>query len=107
MIAVFQPHLYSRTLALKERFGIALSIADVVVVTDVYGAREDPIAGVTGKLIVEEVCKASPTSRVAYMPRLDDAASFVRGIARGGDVVISLGAGDITTLPERIRSVRL
>lgn len=103
VIAVFQPHLYSRTLALKERFGIALSIADVVVVTDVYGAREDPIAGVTGKLIVEEVCKASPTSRVAYMPRLDDAASFIRGIANRGDVVIGLGAGDITTLPDRIR----
>lgn len=104
VIAVFQPHLYSRTMALKERFGLALSIADVVVVTDVYGAREDPIAGVTGKLIVEEVCKASPARRVAFMPRLDDAASFVRSIAKPGDVVIGLGAGDITTLPDRIRS---
>lgn len=104
VIAVFQPHLYSRTLALKERFGVALSAADVVVVTDVYAAREDPIPGVTGKLIVEEVCKAAPRKRVAYMPRLNEAASFVRSIAKPGDVVIGLGAGDVTTLPERIRS---
>lgn len=102
VVAVFQPHLYSRTQTLWREFGIALSAADVVVVTDVYGAREDPVPGVTGKLIVESVCETAPGLKVAYTPRLNDAARYLQDVARPGDLVLSLGAGDITTLFDRL-----
>jgi UDP-N-acetylmuramate--alanine ligase len=102
VVAVFQPHLYSRTQALRREFGEALAKADVVVVTDVYGAREEPMPGVTGKLVADAVCEVSPRRRVAYLPRLDDAAVFVRDQVRPGDLVLSLGAGDVTTLHDRL-----
>lgn len=102
ILAVFQPHLYSRTMSLWREFGSALASADVVVVTDVYAAREEPIPGVTGKLVVESVCEAAPGKRVAYLPKLREAAEFVTHNARPGDLVLSMGAGDITTLAEEI-----
>jgi len=102
VLAVFQPHLYSRTQAMWQAFGSALAQADVVVVTDVYGAREQPVPGVTGKLIVDAVCEARPACRVAYFPRLEEAAGYVRSVLRAGDLVLSMGAGDITTLPQRV-----
>ena len=102
VIAVFQPHLYSRTQALWREFGEALSAADVVVVTDVYGAREDPVPGVTGKLIVESICETAPGRKVAYLPRLDEAARYLRSVVRDDDLVLTLGAGDVTTLHDRL-----
>ena len=102
VIAVFQPHLYSRTQAMWRSFGSALASADVVVVTDVYGAREQPVPGVTGKLIVDAACEAMPGRQVAYLPRLEEAAGYVRAHLRAGDLVLGMGAGDITTLPQRI-----
>lgn len=102
ILAVFQPHLYSRTMSLWREFGSALSSADIVVVTDIYPAREDPIPGVTGKLVVEAACEEAPGKRVVYMPSLDQAAEFVRNNARPGDLVLSMGAGDITTLAEEV-----
>jgi UDP-N-acetylmuramate--alanine ligase len=102
VVAVFQPHLYSRTQALWREFGASLAAADVVVVTDVYGAREDPVPGVTGKLIVESVCEAAPGRKVAYLPKLNDAARYVRAAVRPGDLILTLGAGDITTLHDRL-----
>lgn len=102
VIAVFQPHLYSRTQALWREFGTSLSAADVVVVTDVYGAREDPIPGVTGKLIVDAISEAAPGLQVEYAPRLDDAARYVRSIVRPDDLILTLGAGDITSLHDRL-----
>ena len=102
IVAVFQPHLYSRTQALRHEFGEALAKADLVVVTDVYGAREEPLPGVTGKLVSDAVCEVAPGRRVAYLPRLDDAAGYVRTQSRPGDLVLSLGAGDVTTLHDRV-----
>lgn len=102
VVAVFQPHLYSRTQALWRQFGRSLSRADLVVVTDVYGAREQPLPGVTGKLIVDSVCESSPGKRVAYLPRLDEAAEYLRLALRPGDLLLGLGAGDVTTLPDRL-----
>lgn len=102
IVAVFQPHLYSRTRDLWREFGAALSSADVIVVTDVYGAREDPIPGITGKLIVESVCEHAPGKSVVYMPRLNDAARYLRKVAREDDLILTLGAGDITTLHDRL-----
>ncbi|MEX2587276.1 MAG: UDP-N-acetylmuramate--L-alanine ligase [Actinomycetota bacterium] len=102
VLAVFQPHLYSRTQDLRDDFGIALGKADFIVVTDVYGAREEPVPGVTGKLVVEAVGEAVPGRRVAYLPKLSEAARYLAGVVRPGDLVITLGAGDVTTLHDRL-----
>jgi UDP-N-acetylmuramate--alanine ligase len=102
IIAVFQPHLYSRTKDLATDFGDALAGADLVVVTDVYGAREDPIPGVSGKMVVDALCDVAPGMRVAYLPKLDDASSYVASEMRSGDLILTLGAGDITFLSERL-----
>ena len=96
LIVVFQPHLYSRTETFAAQFGAALGGADVVVVLDVYGAREDPRPGVSGELIARAV--PAGTASVLYHPERSSAASFVAGLVRGGDVVITMGAGDITTV---------
>ncbi|MBB1052790.1 Mur ligase family protein, partial [Dietzia sp. B44] len=97
LIAVFQPHLYSRTRIFAEEFGRALSLADEVVVLDVYGAREQPEEGVDGGLVTRHV-----SSPAHHVPDLDTALSTVLGIIRPDDVVFTLGAGDITTLGPRI-----
>lgn len=102
VVAVFQPHLYSRTRDLQDEFGIALGKADLIVVTDVYGAREDPVPGVTGKLVVEALGDFTPGRRVAYLPKLSEAASYLRQVVRPGDLVLTLGAGDVTTLHDRL-----
>ncbi|MFT4126486.1 MAG: UDP-N-acetylmuramate--L-alanine ligase [Gordonia sp. (in: high G+C Gram-positive bacteria)] len=91
VIAVFQPHLYSRTQEFAAQFAAALGIADEVIVADVYGAREEPIPGVSGALIADQL--AEPGRFVADLSTL---AEVVAGVARPGDIVLTLGAGDIT-----------
>ena len=76
--------------------GESLMTADVVVVTDVYGAGEEPVPGVTGKLVVEALAEASPGKRVIYLPRRSEVAAFLAREVRPGDLVLTLGAGDIT-----------
>ncbi|MFJ9786123.1 UDP-N-acetylmuramate--L-alanine ligase [Amycolatopsis sp. NPDC101161] len=97
VIVVFQPHLYSRTKAFSAEFAEALSQADEVVVLDVYGAREEPEPGVTGALIADAV-----TVPVHYEPAFDVAAGLVAGLARAGDLVVTMGAGDVTQLGPEI-----
>jgi UDP-N-acetylmuramate--alanine ligase len=94
VIAVFQPHLYSRTRILAQGFGSALSLADEVIVLDVYGAREDPEPGVTGKLVADAV----PGGRARFAPHRDGVAPQVAALAQPGDVVLTMGAGDVTAL---------
>ena len=94
--AVFQPHLYSRTQRFSDEFGRALAKADVAVVTDVFGAREEPVPGITGELVAEAVTAAGGS--VHYVPRRRDLAAFVAPLVRPGDLVLSMGAGDITLL---------
>jgi len=100
VIAVFQPHRYTRTASLWRDFAGAFDGADVVVLTDVYPAGERPIAGVSGRLVVHAVIDASPTLPVTYLPRVADLVDVPRRLARPGDVVLTLGAGDLTTLPD-------
>jgi UDP-N-acetylmuramate--alanine ligase len=95
VVAVFQPHLYSRTRYLQREFGRALTLADLAVVTDIYPAREEPEPGVTGKLVVDAFLAERPAGPVAYMPRLPDAVRFLRDHVGDGDLVITLGAGDV------------
>lgn len=104
VVTVFQPHLYSRTRSLAREFGEALALSDAVVVTDVFGAREEPIPGVTGKLVADAVCEAAPGKRVAYLPGLGGVPRYLGGIVREDDVILMLGAGDIGELAGRIAS---
>ena len=96
-IVVFQPHLYSRTQAFAREFGNALSTADEVFVLDVYAAREQPIAGVSGRSIVEHI-----TVPVHYVPDFSAVADRVAEVARPGDVGVTMGAGDVTLLGREI-----
>jgi UDP-N-acetylmuramate--alanine ligase len=96
LIVAFQPHLYSRTREFAGEFGTALALADEVVVLDVYGAREDPIPGVTGGLVADAV--GLPPERVHYVPQCKEAASVLAKLAESGDIVITMGAGDITVV---------
>jgi UDP-N-acetylmuramate--alanine ligase len=98
VVAVFQPHRYSRTATLWPLFADAFVDADVVVITDVYAAGETPRPGVSGELVVHAVLDAHPRARVVYLPRRDDLVRFLTSELRAGDVCLTLGAGDITTL---------
>ncbi|MGC5014030.1 UDP-N-acetylmuramate--L-alanine ligase [Streptosporangium sp. DT93] len=100
VIAVFQPHLYSRTRFFADEFGVALGLADEAIVLDVYGAREDPEPGVSGALVAGKV--ALPAERVAYAPDRDGVPALVAARARPGDIVLTMGAGDVTELGPRI-----
>ncbi len=95
VLVLFQPHLYSRTRHLSHEFARALSSADAVAVTDVYAAREEPAEGVTGKLVVDALAELRPGMPVAWTPQLEDGVRFLAGRARRGDVVLTLGAGDV------------
>jgi UDP-N-acetylmuramate--alanine ligase len=100
VVVAFQPHLYSRTRQFAAEFGTALGIADEVVVLDVYGAREDPVPGVSGALIADAV--PLPAERVRFVPRWEDVPSVVAGLAAPGDLVVTMGAGDVTVLAPEI-----
>ena len=96
LVVAFQPHLYSRTRDFAAEFGTALALADVVMVLDVYGAREDPLPGVTGALIAQSV--PLPAGCVHYEPYWAQVPVLLADLARPGDVVITMGAGDVTLL---------
>ena len=92
VLVLFQPHLYSRTRHLAHELGVALSSADAVCVTDVYAAREDPIAGVSGRLVVAEL---GPGVRAGWAPAVEDGARVLAAWARPGDLALTVGAGDV------------
>lgn len=98
VIVVFQPHLYSRTKAFAAEFAAALGVADVVFVLDVYGAREEPEPGVTGALIAERV----EGSSTQYEPAFDRVSTVVAELAKPGDLIVTMGAGDVTQLGPEI-----
>jgi UDP-N-acetylmuramate--alanine ligase len=91
LIAAYQPHVYERTRHLSRELGEALGLADMAVVTDVIGERDDPRPGVTGKLVLDSVPAGV---RRGWAPTLDDAARLVLAWARPGDVVVTLGVGE-------------
>jgi UDP-N-acetylmuramate--alanine ligase len=102
VVAVFQPHRYSRTAALHDEFGRAFADADVVVVTDVYGAGEEPLPGITGKLVADSVCVHVPGKTIAYLPHRDELVGYLCALARPGDALLTLGAGDVTTVGDEV-----
>jgi UDP-N-acetylmuramate--alanine ligase len=107
LIALVQPHRYTRVQALWRELGASVGGADLVVVTDVYGAAQDPIPGVTGELVADGVRQTFPSTPVVYLPHRSEVLDFLVGEVRGGDLLVTMGCGDVWMLGdaamERIR----
>ncbi len=111
IVAVFQPHRYTRTAALAESFASAFCDADLVFVTDVYSAGEPPVPGVSGRLVADAVDRHAAErhhrgEHVFYVPSRDGLRAAVAAALRPGDLCVTLGAGDLTTLPEELVALR-
>jgi len=103
LVVVFQPHRYTRTHLLARELGEALAAADEIVLTEVYGAGEAPIPGATVETVAEAARRATDRP-VHVVATLDDVVPFVAGLARPGDLIVTLGAGSIGTIPGRLLS---
>lgn len=97
VLVLFQPHLYSRTIHLAHEFGEALAAADAVAVAEIYRAREEPVPGVTGQLVVDAIALRRPGLPLAWTPALADGARWLARHAREGDAILTVGAGDVET----------
>ncbi len=102
VVCVFQPHRYSRTAALWADFADAFDAADLLVVTDIYASGEAPRPGVSGMLVANAVLDAHPWRRLAYLPHRADQVAYLASELRPGDLCLTLGAGDLTTLPDEL-----
>lgn len=100
LVALFQPHLYSRTRDFAEDFGRALSACDVAVVTDVYPSREKPIPGITGELVAVSARQAGH-ARVVYVPEKEKVVGELERLVISGDLLLTMGAGDVVKLGEK------
>jgi UDP-N-acetylmuramate--alanine ligase len=103
VVCVFQPHRYSRTEAVGRDFAHAFDGADLLAVTDVFAAGEAPRPGVSGRLVLDAVLEARPWRPVAYLPRRADQVAWLAAVLRPGDLCLTLGAGDLTSLPDEIQ----
>jgi UDP-N-acetylmuramate--alanine ligase len=103
VVCVFQPHRYSRTEALWPDFADAFGDADLLVVTDIYPSGEAPRPGISGQLVAQAVLDAHPWRRLAYLPRRSDIVGYLAQELRAGDLCLTLGAGDLTSLPEEVQ----
>ena len=100
LVVLFQPHLYSRTLHLGAELGEALAAADAAVVTEIYAAREEPLPGITGKVVVDRLADVRPGMPIGWAPSLPDAARLAASFARPGGALLTAGAGNVdSTLP--------
>ena len=104
VVCVFQPHRFSRISALWQDFADAFGEADLLVVTDIYPAGEAPRPGVSGKLIVNAVLDAHPWRPLAYLPKRPDLVPYLRSVLRPGDLCLTLGAGDLTSLADEVQA---
>jgi UDP-N-acetylmuramate--alanine ligase len=95
LLVLFQPHLYSRTRHLTRELAAALASADVVAVAEIYPAREEPVEGVSGKLVVDALTELRPGLAVAWTPSVEEGARFLAGLVRPGDRALTIGAGDV------------
>jgi UDP-N-acetylmuramate--alanine ligase len=102
VVAVFQPHRYTRTAELGEEFGAAFGDADLTIVTDVYGAGEAPVPGVSGQMVADAVHRSFPDMPVIYVAGRADLRRTVAEILEDGDLCCTLGAGDLTSLPDEL-----
>jgi UDP-N-acetylmuramate--alanine ligase len=106
IVAVFQPNRYNRMAEMWREYADAFEAADVVVLTDIYPSGTEPIPGVTGKLVVNAVLDAHPDARVVWLPRRDELVDFLARTVSDGDVCISMGCGDVASLPDEVLAAR-
>ncbi|HEX3088145.1 MAG TPA: UDP-N-acetylmuramate--L-alanine ligase [Ilumatobacteraceae bacterium] len=106
LVAVFQPNRFNRMAIMSPAYRDAFVDADLVVLTDIYASGTAPIPGVTGKLVVNAVLDAHPTTRLAWMPRRADLIDYLAKELRDGDVCISMGCGDVASLPDELMQRR-
>jgi UDP-N-acetylmuramate--alanine ligase len=106
IIAVFQPNRYNRMAEIWREYADCFEVADLVVLTDIYSSGTTPIPGVTGKLVVNAVLDAHPDQRVVWLPRRDELVDYLAKHVRSGDVCLSMGCGDIATLPDEVLAAR-
>jgi len=104
LVVVFQPHRYSRIAALGEQFADAFSGADAVVITDIFSAGEAALPGVTGRVVADAVARAHPSLDVAYVPGRAELRAHVAAMLVPGDLCLTLGAGDLTSLPDELQA---
>jgi UDP-N-acetylmuramate--alanine ligase len=100
-IVVFQPHRYSRTQLLLEEFSGCFEKADYLVITDIYAASEQPIEGVDAQLLLKKIKQANPGKQAVYVAK-EELTGFIIGLVRPGDLVVTLGAGDITKIADEL-----
>jgi UDP-N-acetylmuramate--alanine ligase len=103
LIALVQPHRYSRVQALWRELGASVAAADLVVVTDVYGASQPPIPGVTGQLVADGVALASPDTPTVYLPHRREVVEYLAATVEPGDLVVTMGCGDVWMLGDATR----
>ncbi len=102
VVAVFQPHRYSRLSNLLGTFGQCFTESDLLIITDVYGAGEQPLPGVNGKAIIDEIIEEGFEKKLIYIPKLDDVTRYLDTNIKEGDMVLLMGAGDITRVTEEL-----
>ena len=105
-VAVFQPNRYNRMALMWQEYADAFVDADLVVLTEIFASGTQPIPGITGKLVVNAVLDAHPSTRLVWLPRRDDLVEFLARELRDGDVSISMGCGDIASLPDEVAARR-
>lgn len=98
VVVAFQPHRYTRVQNLAHEFGNAFQHADRVIILDVYSAGEAPIPGVSGRTIVESILQQHPRAQVAFIPHRQEITPYLKTICRPGDILLTMGAGDVTTV---------
>jgi UDP-N-acetylmuramate--alanine ligase len=101
IVAVFQPHRYSRTRLLLEEFALSFDLADYLIITDIYPAGESPIAAVSAQAIYEKIKLHSPEKKIYYLPK-DELVGYLLGLIRPGDLVLTMGAGDIVGVADEL-----
>ena len=106
VVAVFQPNRFNRIVTMWPDYHSAFVDADVVVLTEIYASGTAPIPGVTGKLLVNAVLDAHPTTRLVWLPKRGDLVEFLAGELGEGDVCISMGCGDVASLPDEVMARR-
>ncbi|NCU82106.1 MAG: UDP-N-acetylmuramate--L-alanine ligase, partial [Acidimicrobiia bacterium] len=106
VVAVFQPNRFNRMSVMSHLYADAFVNADLVIITDIYSSGTRPIAGVTGELVVDAIRKSHPESKVVYLANRADLVEFLANEIKSGDLCISMGCGDIATLPREVISRR-
>lgn len=102
IITVFQPHRYSRLARLEKKFSNCFEYSDVLIITDVYGAGEEPIPGINGKFLIDSLIEKDFENKIIYLPRLNDISQYLKENLKKGDMVLVMGAGDIVRVSDEL-----